>query len=944
MLPALTSGEIWIEHQVAPSWLGAHSVFATDIDGDGDTDIIGASNSHGRITWWENIDGNGTAWADHPLDEEFYAAKSVYAVDLDSDGDTDVLGAGNNTIKWWRNMDGAGTEWVELTVDEEFFTAYSVFAEDVDGDGDIDILGASKDDDDITWWENVTGGGTAWIEHIVDGEFDAPYSVYASDIDGDGDSDVLGAALYASEISWWENSDGVGTIWTEHQVDDNYDGARSVYASDVDSDGDTDILGAASYSNQITWWENLAGTGTEWIEHTISNNFDYARSVFAIDLDEDGDTDVLGAAMDSYEIAWWENEDGLGLDWTEHTIDSFVYFASCVYATDVDGDGDPDVLGASESTWGFISWWEREPVVVDILSPNGGEQWPQSSTQAIAWTSETRTPITIELLQNEVVVDTIASSVWNSGQYNWTVYDSLGEGYTIRLSSIYQEIHYTDESDAPFSIIFPDVQFEVMESDTVHPSFISVIFRATNLDDYGITFLGDLDYYEILEDDDPISEDESLPIIGQYETLPFEQKTVLMLDNSFSIGLDLPFVKEAAKTAIRNQFLNQQHAVWIFSETITEVQPFTSDTTALINAIESITLGPPSTNLYGAVIEGANQWEDVNSLDGIVQGTLVLLTDGEDTQGPPLSSTLQEALDAVQNKEVITIGVGPDADVDVLQQLGTAGYYQANEFEQLNQVFAQVQQQMENFANSFYWLVYISPTRGDNDHTLDVSIPENPYGGAGSMMTVSFSSSGFSSVDPGVYVNRDFNRLLGIHSLEFTDDLQEFDLHAETLFNLVDPYFTWVSDDPQYVSVVDMWGSYNEFATIELGTDEEFSTILTVTDTENEHVTEIEISYTASEVSAKRDVLPNEYELLPVYPNPFNPSATITITMPFTGELEVSVYNIAGQRVQQLVKDTLAAGKHNFTMDGSNLASGLYFVQATVPGHLEEVQKVILVR
>ena len=55
----------------------------------------------------------------------------------------------------------------------------------------MDVLGAATDADDITWWENIDGTGTSWIEHTVDGDFGWAYSVYSEDINGDGCMDVL---------------------------------------------------------------------------------------------------------------------------------------------------------------------------------------------------------------------------------------------------------------------------------------------------------------------------------------------------------------------------------------------------------------------------------------------------------------------------------------------------------------------------------------------------------------------------------------------------------------------------------------------------------------------------------------------------------------------------------------------------------------------------------
>ena len=75
--------------------------------------------------------------------------------------------------------------------------------------------------------------------------------VYAADVDGDGDTDVLGAATLADDIAWWENTAGDGTAWTEHTVDGDFDSARSVFAADVDGDGDLDVLGASSFGDDI---------------------------------------------------------------------------------------------------------------------------------------------------------------------------------------------------------------------------------------------------------------------------------------------------------------------------------------------------------------------------------------------------------------------------------------------------------------------------------------------------------------------------------------------------------------------------------------------------------------------------------------------------------------------------------------------------------------------
>ena len=355
-------GTAWTEHPVDGDFDGAFSVYAADVDGDGDLDVLGAAGLAGDIAWWENTAGDGTAWTEHPVDVDFNAARSVFAADVDGDGDLDVLGAALNAddIAWWENetIHRNAVYPTENAVDGAFDGAASVSAADVDGDGDLDVLGAALNADDITWWENTAGDGTAWTAHTVDGAFDNAASVYAADVDGDGDLDVLGAAVLADDIAWWENTAGDGTAWTVHTVDGAFDGARSVFAADVDGDGDLDVLGAATAADDIAWWENTAGDGTAWTEHTVDGDFDGAWSVYAADVDGDGDLDVLGAAAVADDIAWWENTAGDGTAWTEHTVDGAFDFARSVYAADVDGDGDLDVLGAAVFA-NDIAWWEN---------------------------------------------------------------------------------------------------------------------------------------------------------------------------------------------------------------------------------------------------------------------------------------------------------------------------------------------------------------------------------------------------------------------------------------------------------------------------------------------------------------------------------------------------------------------------------------------------------
>ena len=158
------------------------------------------------------------------------------------------------------------------------------------------------DPSNVVLHKSISG---AVLEYTVDGDFDSARSVYSADINSDGYMDVLGAASGLNAITWWENVDGSGTSWTEHTVDGDFVSAMSVYSADINGDGYMDVLGAASIADDVTWWENDDGSGTGWTEHTVDADFDSAISVYSEDINGDGYLDILGAAWVADDIAWW---------------------------------------------------------------------------------------------------------------------------------------------------------------------------------------------------------------------------------------------------------------------------------------------------------------------------------------------------------------------------------------------------------------------------------------------------------------------------------------------------------------------------------------------------------------------------------------------------------------------------------------------------------------
>jgi photosystem II stability/assembly factor-like uncharacterized protein len=87
----------------------------------------------------------------------------------------------------------------------------------------------------------------------------------------------------------------------------------------------------------------------------------------------------------------------------------------------------------------------------------------------------------------------------------------------------------------------------------------------------------------------------------------------------------------------------------------------------------------------------------------------------------------------------------------------------------------------------------------------------------------------------------------------------------------------------------------------------------------------------------------SKFQLSQNYPNPFNPKTVIRYALPVTCHLNLSVYNIIGQKVVTLVNKKQPAGSYNVEWDASGFASGVYYFNLTA-GNFQQVKKMILLK
>ena len=327
---------------VAPPAFAALQLTRTwtvDVDGDGDLDVLGTARSlvHDALYLLRN-DGNGvltdvtTAQVPGLLQQRILG---VTPFDCDGDGDVDLwLGGSHTGVSLLRN-DGSGTFTVAATLTN--LPSVTAAAGDLDGDGDLDLALAP---------DVLLGGQYRLLINDGSGGFSPGPSfgnsvlatVALFDLDQDGDLDVY----YPSSRQLLRNDGGLSftdVAATQLLVPPPV-GYGAMVRGDLDGDGDGDFVftgGVAAPDVAVLHQGNTLVVGSTMPVQPQT------RAWALGDFDRDGDLDLLrahpGGAMTL------ARNDGLGtfIDAVGH-LPPFPIWSQDLHAADLDGDGDPDVL------------------------------------------------------------------------------------------------------------------------------------------------------------------------------------------------------------------------------------------------------------------------------------------------------------------------------------------------------------------------------------------------------------------------------------------------------------------------------------------------------------------------------------------------------------------------------------------------------------------------
>jgi len=137
------------------------------------------------------------------------------------------------------------------------------------------------------------------------------------------------------------------------------------------------------------------------------------------------------------------------------------------------------------------------------------------------------------------------------------------------------------------------------------------------------------------------------------------------------------------------------------------------------------------------------------------------------------------------------------------------------------------------------------------------------------------------------------------------------------------------------------YGTYEVIAQ-KIGFENAVSQIVTI-DTLTNQIEGILITFNITGIEDEIINLPDQIELLPNYPNPFNPETRITFKLTVQAQVSLKIYNILGQEVVSLLNQTLPAGTHRVDFNGEKLNSGVYFYSLSA-GNFVQTRKMILLK
>jgi hypothetical protein len=284
--------------------------FNIDVNHDGALDLVTAAWQTDGIWWYENPKKPDAFWNEKHLICHSHATEGMVYADINGDGVPDVAAAHyvpSNLI--WINF--AGKEPVVHYVGGKEADGHGVGVADITGNGKMDLLSVHG------WLENVDADRDKWVWHPEWELGAAGFPILGYDVNGDGKMDIIYGHGHAFGLYWLEQKvSGGKRTWERHVIDNSFSEAHALKLADIDGDGEVELITGKRYRGDpdpglymplcIFYYKIDRRTGT-FSRFPISYNgtAEIGCQIIVTDIDGDGDQDVLVAGKTG--VHWLEN-------------------------------------------------------------------------------------------------------------------------------------------------------------------------------------------------------------------------------------------------------------------------------------------------------------------------------------------------------------------------------------------------------------------------------------------------------------------------------------------------------------------------------------------------------------------------------------------------------------------------------------------------------------
>lgn len=321
------------------------SLSYSDLDGDGDLDIVGSASDGESILWFENQTPFGFQTHTIAIENGGDFIK-VTTLDFDHDGKMDILGLEKigGIIYFFRNT--GNQEFEKIPIGSGFVNNTSMEIADLNADGYLDVATGNIVDDkiDIIFGTSDVNIYTKSANPITS---DGPVQIHIADINNDQKPDLVVAGNASIGIVWYENL-GLGVFGgTPTTIESGISGFTKILTLDIDGDGNLDVLTARNLSNALKLYQN-SSNGSSFTNLTLLGATSGVTDISLGDINLDGKPDIVVVNNLSQEIFWLKNI-GDGTFSNKNLIDNAIKGPFNIVAADFNGDQRIDIAATSLS-------------------------------------------------------------------------------------------------------------------------------------------------------------------------------------------------------------------------------------------------------------------------------------------------------------------------------------------------------------------------------------------------------------------------------------------------------------------------------------------------------------------------------------------------------------------------------------------------------------------